>query len=148
MKVIFLTNIKGVAQIGDLKNVPDGYARNFLFPRRLAKIATPASEQEVQALQKKREALQQQEAQSIAELAKKLEGAAITLQGKANEQGTLFKGFEAQDIVATVKNQLGIELDREMVTLEEHIKHVGEIEVPLDLNSETRVPLKVTVTAE
>ena len=90
MKVILLQNIKGFGQIGDIKNVSDGYARNFLFPKKLAKIATDGAIKEVEMLQKKREVMDAKNAERMQKAAEVLKDTAIEFQKKASPAGILF----------------------------------------------------------
>ena len=96
MRVIFLQNIKGVAQIGDIKNVSDGYARNFLIPKNLAKPATAEAEKQAEILKKKRESENLTNKESAVELAKTLEGFVLEVTEDANEEGHLYGSVNAK----------------------------------------------------
>jgi large subunit ribosomal protein L9 len=126
MKVILLDNIRGVGHIGDLKDVSDGYGRNFLIPRRLAKMATPGMEKEIAALQKKKVILLEQEKQRAQEAADKLKDLIIELKERANENGTLFAAVGKRELIKKVEELSGIRLTDEMIKMEEQIKSVGE----------------------
>ncbi len=148
MKVILLDNIKGIGHIGDIKDVADGYARNFLFTRRLAKIADAGAQKEAVALQAKRTILLAQEKQRAQEAADKLKDITIELSGKASETGTLFGAITKREIIKKTKELTGVELDADMLHLPEHLKTLGEHVVTLKLADDISVPLKVVIVLE
>jgi large subunit ribosomal protein L9 len=134
MKVIFLDNVKGIGQVGDVKEVSDGYARNFLFPRKLGKPASAGAAKEAETMKaKKLEALSIAKAQSE-ELAKKLSGIAVVLKGKANEKGKLFSAITAADVATELSKEAGIHIAPEAVVLKEHLKTIGEHTVSIALS--------------
>lgn len=90
MKVILLTNIRGIGHVGDIKDVSDGYARNFLFPKGAAKPATEGIVKEVTTVRTKKLELAAMQHQELRDLAASLSGTRVELTGKANKQGTLF----------------------------------------------------------
>src|SRR3989344_6522231 len=98
MKVLFLQNIKGVAQIGDIKEISDGYARNFLLPRKLAKAATSEVAKESEGLKQKRELMDSKNKVAAEEMAKRLEGASLEMNEGANTEGHLYGSIDAKKI--------------------------------------------------
>jgi large subunit ribosomal protein L9 len=145
MKVILLDNIKGIGKIGDIKDVSDGYARNFLFPRKLGKPASDGAAKELEGLKaKKIEALAMAKEQSE-ELARKLSDIAVVLQGKSNEKGKLFSAITAADIANAVSKEAGVHIPAEAVALDEHIKTIGEHSVHINLSGGISAKLKITV---
>lgn len=145
MKVIFLQNIKGVAQIGDIKNVSDGYARNFLIPKNLAKPVTAETEKQAEILKKKRELENLTNKESAAELAKTLEGLVLELTEDANEEGHLYGSVNAKMIAEELaKNKIKIKED--LINLPEPIKTMGEHEVEIELHPEVKTKIKVKVS--
>ena len=148
MKVVLLDNIKGIGQVGDIKDVSDGYARNFLFPRRSARPASEGVLKDVQALKlKKLQELALAKDKAV-ELAAKLAGTKIELSGKANDKGTLFAGIEAHHVADAVSAAGGVKISPDMVKLPEHIKTVGEHQVTLELADGVTAEVHVNVTAE
>ena len=145
--VIFLHNIKGVAQIGDVKKVADGYARNYLFPRNLAVLATAAELKKVGQLKAKRQAETEREAETSRAMATKLEGFVLNIERIASEEGTLYDGLDQTEISHFLKKN-GFGVDPEFVLMEEHIKKIGEYEVDLDLGHEVNAKLKVNITKQ
>lgn len=142
--VIFLQNIKGVAQIGDVKKMADGYARNFLFPRKMAILATPQALKTVEQLKQKRMAALEKDKATTQALAETLEKFILTVERAANEEDTLYDGLDIAEISSYLKkNQFGIE--PEQVLLKEPIKKIGEYEVELNLGFEIKTRLKIII---
>jgi large subunit ribosomal protein L9 len=148
MKVVFVQDVEGVAQIGDVKVVADGYGRNFLLPKKLALLATPGAMRQAE-IQRKVEAVHvaKQEAE-MTELAKKLEAAGITIKVKAGEEGKLFGSVGTADIAQGLLQVANLEVDRRKIDLAEPIKQVGTYEVILRLSKTVNARLKVAVEPE
>ena len=145
MKVILLEDVKKLGKKGDLVDVSDGYARNFLFPRNLAKEATEGSlkqlKQEKDALAKKK----QKELEQAKELAKVLSNTTVTLKVKAGEQGKLFGSVTSKDISEALKKQYNIEVDRRKIELQEPIKSLGSYKVDVKLAPGVDAKLSVKI---
>lgn len=148
MKVILLQNIKGVGQIGDVKAVNDGFGRNFLLPRKMAKPATQATVKEVEALKNKAVIVAQLTVKRAQEIADKLKDVVLEMTEKANEQGTLFAALGPKEIAHKLKESAGVEVDRESVKLDEPIKTAGEHVVTLELAPDITAQIKITVKPE
>ncbi len=146
MRVIFLQNIKGVAQIGDIKNVTDGYARNFLLPHKLARPATADATKLAESLKAKREKQYGTDKETSLELAKKLGGITLEIKEDANEEGHLYGSINEKKIIHALKEQ-GIGIKDENIILPQHIKTVGEHEVEIELHPEVKTKVKVLVSA-
>lgn len=147
MKVILLDNIKGVGQVGDIKEVSDGYARNFLLPRGLGERVTDGVIKEVAGLKiKKLNAQAMEHAQSV-ELAGKLSGATVILQGKANEKGTLFSGIMEDDIAQQLSKQASAHIPATAIAIEDHIKSVGTHSARVHLAGDVFADITVEVQA-
>lgn len=146
MRVIFLQNIKGVAKIGDIKSVADGYARNFLLPNKLAQAATSESMKMAETLKKKREKQYETDKGGSLELAQKLEGITVEIKEDANEEGHLYGSVNQKKIIAALKEQ-GITIKEENINLPQHLKTIGEHEVELELHPEVKVKLKLLISA-
>ena len=145
MKVVLLDNIKGIGAVGTVKDVSDGYARNFLLPKGLAKLASSAVLREVEALKaQKLESMKL--AHGEAELvAKKIDGATVQIAGRANEKGTLFSAISAHDVAEAVSAIAGARIDATQVRLEEHIKTAGAHPVTIELVEGVRATVTVDV---
>lgn len=148
MKVILASDIKGTGKEGVLVSVSDGYARNFLIPRKLAVLATPAN---VKVWEKKRKIKEEQlarEKSSKQELADKLAAVTAVIKVDAGESGKLFGSVTSFDIASAVKDASGIEIDKKDVVLPENIKGLGTYEVPIKLHSDVEAKVKVEVVAK
>jgi len=151
MKVIILQNIKGIGQIGDVKSVSDGYARNFLFPKKLAKLATDTALKEVDSLKKKREAIQGLEKENANKLAEQLKDVVLEFTRKATKTGKLFSSVTKENIAETLSKQVGFKIEPDSVNLDEHedhIKQLGEHLVKVKLAPDVMAEVKVKVSAE
>lgn len=145
MRVIFLENIRGVAQVGDIKSVADGYARNFLLPRKLAQTATAAAAIQAEALKKKRVEVNVKNKEEALTLAGQLEGVVLEITADANEEGHLY-GSVNEKMIAGVARARGINLKPEQINLPQHLKTVGEYEVELELHPEVKTKIKILVS--
>jgi len=147
MKVVFLQNVEGSGRIGEIKEVADGFARNFLLPRRLAAPATPDAVKRAEALaaaEARRQAELDEEARTLAE---KLT-APIVITVRAGEQGRLYGSVTAADIAEEASKLAGQEVDRHLMVLEEPIKEVGTYEIPLRLTHNVEATVMVEVVGE
>ncbi len=145
MKVIFLQDVKGKGKKGEVKDVAEGYARNFLIPRGLAEPATPSNmkklEQQKKAVQKKEE----QEKAEAQQLKEKMEALKLTIQAKAGEGGKLFGSITSKQIAEELKKHHKIEIDRRKMQLDEPIRTLGVTEVPIKLHPDVQAVLRVQV---
>jgi len=148
MKIILLQNIKGFGQIGDVKNVSDGYGRNFLLPRKMAKAATGGSMKEVEALKAKRIIMVENEKKNALEAVEKLKDIVIKFTRKATKTGKLFAGIGKDALVKEIKKASGVQLQEEMIGHDEPIKHIGEHLIDLNLSPDVKTQIKVLVKAE
>lgn len=148
MKVILLDNIKGVGKKDEVINASDGYARNFLFPK---KLAVEANAENMSKLNNKKEAnnyrkdLEKQEAQ---EIAKKLKGILLKMKVKAGENGKIFGGVTAKEISENLETQYNMEIDKKKVDLKEPIKTLGSFQVNIKLYEGVVGTLKLEVISE
>lgn len=146
-KVVFLQNIKGVALIGDVKKVANGYARNFLFPRNLAKLATAGVLRDAEKLRAKREFVLAQEKENNKAMAERLSTYALEVERLANDEGTLYDGLDAPEVSHFLK-KAGFDIEPEAVALEHPIKTAGEFSVTVNLDKETSAAFKINVKRE
>jgi len=132
MKVILLKDVRSVGQHGEVKNVADGYAINFLFPQ---KLAEPATEEKIKQLDATQKAHEAEVAKHEAELDKKVtmvRGKKVVLQARATEKGGLFKSVTKKDIAKAILAEHSVEIPESAIELtEDHIKTVGEHKVVL-----------------
>jgi len=133
MKVILSQDIKGTGKKGDLVNVSDGYARNFLFPRKLAIEATTQALNDLENKEKARLHHIEEEKKAANALAATLEGKSIKINAKAGANGKLFGAVTAKEIAAIVSNEFKCEIDKKKITLESDIKTFGSYQFEVKL---------------
>lgn len=134
-------------QTGELKQVADGYARNYLFPHKLATAATAEAVQASEVQRAKRVAEQVANKDAATEVAKKLKGVDVQIAAKANETGTLFAAVSAADVVAAVKKNIGLTLAPEAIALES-IKKIGKYVVIATLPQVEPVSFNVMIISD
>ncbi|MGH9137316.1 MAG: 50S ribosomal protein L9 [Acidimicrobiales bacterium] len=147
MKVILRDDVTGVGKRGDICDVADGYARNFLMPKGLAMKATPGAAAQASAMRRARDVRDAQDRSAAEEIATRLVPTTITISARAGTEGRLFGSVTAADIVDAVQAQTGIELDRRLLRLDEPIKSLGEHHVPVRLHTEVEFPITLDVAA-
>lgn len=145
MKVIFLKDVKGTAKKGDVKEVSDGYARNFLIAKGIAKEASSNNLNDHKQQEKAKEIKAQREEAEAVELGKSLEGKSVTIYAKAGDGGRLFGAVTSKDIAEASKKQLGVEFDKRKILLEDQIKVLGALEVEVKLHPKVTTKIKVDV---
>ncbi len=145
MKVVLLGEIKGKGGEGDVVDVAQGYAENYLFPKKLAVAATKGN---LKQLEERRNNIEKREAVRIADantLKETLEGKSVVVDAKVGDEGVLFGSVTSAMIADAVKAQLGVELDRKRIELGKPIKMAGSHEVTVSLYREIRATLTVLV---
>lgn len=148
MKVILKKDIQSLGESGDIVEVADGYARNYLLPQSLVEVATDGAlknrKQNIARIKAKAEKLHQQ----ALETAKKIEGLEVLeISAKAGENGKLFGAITTRRIAEVIQEQTGIEVDRRNISLNNPINHIGEYKMNLKLTSKVEVNLPVAVKA-
>lgn len=145
MKVIFLKDVKGQGKKGEVKNVADGYAQNFLIKKGLAVEATPANISKLNA-QKKREAKEAAEELAKAkQLKEELEKITVELTAKAGEGGRLFGSVTSKQIADALSKDFQIKIDKRKIELPDAIRSLGYTKVPVKLHPEVIATLNVHV---
>jgi large subunit ribosomal protein L9 len=148
VRVVLRDDVDNVGRKGDLIEVADGFARNYLVPRGLAMRATKGVVQQAEAMRRSREASETREREAAQALADQLTGRRIEVRARAGEGGRLFGSVTNVDIIDAVRAQTGVELDRRKTQLAEPLKELGASEVPVKLHSDVEVTLTVDVVAE
>ena len=145
MKVILIHDVKSVGKSGEILEVSDGYARNFLFPRQLAQEATEGAlkqaEQRIRTEQIKRAKLKAE----AEELASRLDRAKVIVKAKAGTEGRLYGAVTAKEIAEAVKGQTGLTVDRRKLELEEPLKALGSFQIPARVHPEVTATLHVDI---
>lgn len=144
-EVILLQNIVGLGGESDNVRVAAGYARNYLYPQRLAVPVTAANKRQIEALKQRRAEREAHEFNTMTELAKGISKLICVIKVKTGEEGKLFGAVTAGMIADELKHQFDIALDKKKIQLEHSIRATGEYEVPLNLHAEVKSTLKVRV---
>ncbi|MFQ6104674.1 MAG: 50S ribosomal protein L9 [Candidatus Glassbacteria bacterium] len=147
MKVILRQDVTKLGKEGDIVEVKDGHARNFLLPKGYAYPVTPGNMKKLEEEKKLRSLRAKKELRSAEDLARRLSGASITFVMKAGEEDRLYGSVSAADISAKLSEQ-GFEIDKKQVMLEEPIKVLGVYTVEVRLHSEVFAKVKVWVVKE
>lgn len=142
MKVVLLEDVKGHGKKGELCNVSDGYARNFLFPKKLAVAADAAALSELKSREDAKAHHKQEEIDAAKATAQKLDGKSVTVKAKAGNGGKLFGSVTSKEISEEIKNSFGITVDRKKMNVGD-IKNFGEYTAEIKLY--TGITAKVTV---
>lgn len=148
MQVIFLEDVPNIGKAGQIKEVADGYGRNYLIPN---KLAAPAWPQDIKDVEAQIKARARQAAKTEAEmkaLAAMLEGKGITLKARAGQQERLYGSITAADISAGLETGLSITVDKRKIELAEPIHQLGAYDVPIRLGKDIVTTIKVTIVAE
>lgn len=145
MKVILLQDVPGTGKKNQIVNISDGFARNYLFPRKWAMEATEGAVREVErrnAAERQKELERRQEAEKLAQ---SLRGKTITLRAKTGDKGRLYGSVTGQEIAEALEKQHGIQVDKRKVDLKEPIRSLGETVVGIWLYAGLTVDMKVEV---
>ncbi len=145
MKVVLLTDVKGHGKKGDIVEASDGYARNFLIPKKMAEIATTDVLNNIKGKNEAAAFHKQQEIDAAKALAKEMEGKTVTIEGKAGDNGKLFGKITNQNVADAIKFQLHHVIDKRKIVLPDGIKTVGVTEVEIKIYPEISAKIKVDV---
>ena len=145
MKVILRADLNDVGKKGDIVDVSDGYARNYLVPKGFALRATDGNIQQASAMRRARDVRDARDRGAAEEVASKLVPKIITIKAKAGAEGRLFGSVTTSDVATAVQEQTGIELDRRKVHLDEPIKSLGTHQVPARLHADVEFAVTVEV---
>ena len=148
MKVIFNVDVKGQGKKGEMKEVSDGYARNYLLPRKLASEATADNINTMKLKEKAKAALIAKEKAEAEENAKRLSAITVTIRAKAGGAGKLFGSVTSQEISDALREQHGINIEKNKIVQAEPIKTYGSFEVKCKLGFEINGVINVLVTEE
>ncbi len=131
MKVLFLKDVPKMGKKYDVKEVSDGYAQNFLFPKKLAEVAGKNTEKMVEKFKTTEAEMKKVDQALLHKSMKTLSETVITIKGKANEEGKLFAAIHKEEISEKLREQAGIEMPAEYLDIEKPVKEVGEHEIPV-----------------
>lgn len=148
MKVILSEDVKSLGKKGEVVNVSDGYARNFILKTGKGVEATPANLNTLKLQKANDEKVAQENLEAAKALGEKLAAAPVTIRIKAGEGGKLFGAIASKEIAAAVKEQYGLEVDKKKIVLEDPIKELGAHTVKVKLHKDVTAQLTVKVTEE
>jgi len=145
MKVVLRSDVPNVGKKGDILDVADGFARNYLVPKGLALRATNGNVQQAAAMRRARDLRDAKDRGAAEEVARVLVPAVITVKAKAGTEGRLFGSVTSTDVATAVQDQTGIELDRRKLQLDEPIKSVGTHQIPTKLHPDVEFAITIEV---
>ncbi len=145
MKVILISDIQGLGSSGQIVEVKDGYANNYLIPQGLALRATKGKTKEIEQLARAKILRASRERDKAAEVAEKIAEHVFEIPAKVGPEGKLFGTITPKEISAHIKEELGIQVDRKKIHLDEHIKYVGLYEASLKLHPEVKTVIHIKV---
>lgn len=148
MKVILIKPVTGMGIPGAIKEVADGYARNFLFPQGLAELATPQKLKELEAKQQTKEKVLAEKKDQFEEVLSKLDKVEIVFKRKATKTGKLFAAITNKIIAEELAKILKVDIEAEMINVEEPVKSIGEHAIDLVFTPELQGKFKVIVEEE
>lgn len=148
MKVIFLKDVKGQGKKGELKEVSEGYAANFLIPKGLASPANDSNMRQLANQQKVEQKKKDKEAEKAQLAAQRIEAVSLRMKAKAGEGGRMFGSITTKQIADELEKQQSIVIDRKKMNLPEPIRTLGVTQVEIKLHPEVTATLKVSVVAE
>ncbi len=148
MKVILLQDVKSLGKKGEIVNVNDGYARNFILPKKLGAEATARNLNDLKLQKNNEKKVAQENLKAAEELAKKLAAGRVELAIKVGEGGKTFGSVSSKEIAAAVKEQMQLDVDKKKIQLKETIKTLGTHMVSVKLHPEVTAELKVIVKEE
>ncbi len=148
MKVILLQDVKSLGKKDEIVNVSDGYARNFILPKRLGLEATPQNLNDLKLHQENREKVAKEQLEEAQALAKVVETKEVTLPMRSGKDGKAFGSVSSKEIAAAAEEQCGLSLDKKKIQLSEPIKALGTYEVSVKLHTKVTAKLRVHVVEE
>ena len=148
MKVILLDNIKGVGKKDEIINASDGYARNFLFPKKLAVEANNENMSKLKAKKQSEQYKKDVNKENAEKIAKKLDDITLTIKARVGENSKIFGGVTSKEISEELKKQYKIDIDKKKIILNENIKNLGSFDISMKLFEGVTGKLKVKVISE
>ncbi len=145
MKVVFLEDVPHVAKAGEIREVSDGYGRNYLLPRKLAVAARPDAINAVKAQLEARVRIEAKTEAELVEMGQQIDGKEVTIEGKTGGKERLYGAITATDIADAITSSLGVTIDKRKIELETPIHTLGEYEIPVRLSKDIVPKVKVKV---
>lgn len=148
MKIILLEDVKALGKKGEVVEVSDGYARNFILPKKLGKEASAGNLSELKDSQAKAARIAAEELEAAKQEEVKLEAQTVIIKVKIGENGKIFGAVSSKEIAEDLKKQTGMVIDKKKMKLEEAIKSLGTYSIPVKLHRDVTATLKVVVEEE
>jgi large subunit ribosomal protein L9 len=148
MRVILRTDVNELGKRGDILDVADGFARNYLVPKGMAMKASEGAASQAKAMRRARDLRDAQDRAAAEEVATTLVSKVVTVQARAGSEGRLFGSVTVADVASAVEAQTGVEIDRKQFRLDEPLKSLGTHVVSVKLHSDVEFPITVEVLAE
>ena len=148
MKVIFIEDVPNVAEIGEVKEVADGYGRNFLIPKKLAVLPGSQASSIVEARLKVKARRQAETEAEMARLGKQLEGKEVVLKARVGAKDRLYGSITSADIADELSSSAGLVVDKRKIELDEPIRQLGSYEVTIRLTKDVTPRIRLTVLGE
>lgn len=148
MKIILLEDVKSLGKKGEIVEVSAGYARNMILPKKLGVEATPKNLNDLKLQNQHADKVAQENLEKAQELAKDLKDKVVSVKIKTGEGGKIFGSVSTKEIAAAARTQIGLELDKKKMQLEEPIRSLGFHDVPIRLHPKVTGSLRVHVTEE
>lgn len=147
MKVILIKDIENLGNAGDVKEVANGYARNFLIPGGYVEVATKSAVERAEKIKIEKEKVAKEGLKGIEEIAKKLESVSITIKAKADDSGKLYAAIKSKEIFKSL-NDKGFKISEDKIVIEKPIKELGDYEVIINLDHGLEVRIGVVIESE
>ncbi len=147
MKVILLQDVKALGKKGDMVEVSDGYARNFILPKKVGVEANEVNKNDLKLQKANQEKVAKEQYEAAVALGKELEELTVNLSVKAGENGKVFGSITAKEIAQELKKQHGKEVDKKKIQLSDAIKNIGTFDVSVKLHTKVTASLRVKVDA-
>jgi len=144
MKVILIETVDRLGSMGDVITVKEGYARNYLLPKKLAKEATPGNMKSLESILKKRAAVEAKVLEEANKIADKIKALSLTIPAQAGEEEKLF-GSVSSEMISEALSQEGVSIDKRDIVIAEPIKKLGEYQVAVKIHPQVKASLKVLV---
>jgi large subunit ribosomal protein L9 len=148
MKVVFIEDVPDVAEVGEIKEVADGYGRNYLIPKRLAILADARATQIVEAQKKRKARIEAETEAEMRELAKQLEGLNMVIKAKAGAKDRLYGSITNADIADELSTSAGLVIDKRKIELETPIHEIGSYDIPIRLTKDIIPKVKLSIIEE
>jgi large subunit ribosomal protein L9 len=147
MKVILIKDIENLGNAGDVKEVANGYARNFLIPGGYIEVATKSAVERAEKIKIEKEKVAKKGLKGIEEIAEKLESVSITIKAKADDSGKLYAAIKSKEIFKSL-NDKGFKISEDKIVIEKPIKELGDYEVIINLDHGLEVRIGVVIESE